>query len=97
VAVKIPVNQTKVRTLSVADVPVLFKQLQQVLLECEKLLNDSKYIALYHHGVLPSASEIMESIEFILNEDDLLKNFSIYDELCASKLIALLDIYAPAI
>lgn len=75
VAVKIPVNQTKVRTLSVADVPVLFKQLQQVLLECEKLLNDSKYIALYHHGVLPSASEIMESIEFILNEDDLLKHF----------------------
>ena len=40
----------------------------------------------------------MESIiEFILNEDDLLKMFSIYDELCASKLIAYLDIYAPAI
>jgi hypothetical protein len=34
---------------------------------------------------------------FATTEDDLLKNFSIYDELCASKLIALLDIYAPAI
>lgn len=82
-----------VRTLPVEQAPILYEQIKQIILECES--NTNKYNLMYCPSPLPSASKIMEGIEFILNEDDLLHDYGICDELCTSKLFYLINSYAP--
>lgn len=87
-------KEVKVRKLSATQTPMLYAEIQKIILECGQNLADS-YSVLYSPMSLPPASDIIEAAEYILNEADLLNKYDIYDELCASKIICLLDIYAP--
>ncbi len=89
------VVKRKVRTLPASQVPKLYKEVEEVLSSFKSDKNSNKYNLMYCQAELVSASTLMEGIEYILNDADLLSKYGICDELCASKLMSLINTYAP--
>jgi superfamily II DNA helicase RecQ len=89
------VVKRKVRTLPASQVPKLYKEVEEVLSSFKSDKNSNKYNLMYCQAELVSTSTLMEGIEYILNDADLLSKYGICDELCASKLMSLINTYAP--
>ena len=85
-------KQKKVRMLSSSQLSKLYEEIKEIIIQFESKRNTC-YNSLYCEPELPSATTLMEGIEYIYDETDLLSNYGIYDELCAKQLISVINTY----